>query len=763
MQPPSVSTESTPMSSPELSRANTRDAKSRKGSPLKFTTNTEELGANPVFAEESHGTNGPLEPAIINRPQALTAMTLPLLKSLVAAYDDSNDTKPLTDRLRSLYSDSDALNRSFLAADEERTHPSGIDMSALRQASSIIAELLPREVFYMAIVEALEITLARLQMNLRKLNSASTHHCRQLLIILECPLWHDGAQSQEPLLRRLCLVLGGLKHNMERTLSRWLSRYESDGLRRIVNLFLSYLDTNFQPSTKIDDGLLSCINVLKMLYTANETAKPEPLLPIAAFYSDAATKKLNFKEEYRIWKRTTTTSKKQEPSRQGHASQPQPPSPQNIHYTTRLPTPIPEFSYFHHPFLFDPVSKMRIMHIDAMAQMSLEFEDAFVHQSLVLNAQKFLQASPGLAMLEQSLKDRSSPYLLLDLRRERLVEDVLEQLDKHKTELKKPLKIRFIGGGEEGMDQGGVQKEFFQILIDQLVDPSYGMFTYDDETRLCWLNGASLESEREFELVGTVLGLALYNGVMLDVRFPRVMYKRLLDEGPTLEDLKEGWPSLGRGLEQLLTWTDGDVADVFVRTFEISYEVYGQVKTFPLVHGGEDVLVTNENRKQYVDLFVRHFVVDSTRRQFAAFRKGFWRVCGGEALKMCRPSELELMICGTASTTLDFTQLQAGAEYDDGYHPTHPLIVAFWSVVHTDLTLLQKKALLNFVTASDRVPLNGLRNLTFVIQRNGPDSDRLPTALTCFGRLLLPEYEGREKLRRMLVTAVENAKGFGLV
>ena len=67
------------------------------------------------------------------------------------------------------------------------------------------------------------------------------------------------------------------------------------------------------------------------------------------------------------------------------------------------------------------------------------------------------------------------------------------------------------------------------------------------------------------------------------------------------------------------------------------------------------------------------------------------------------------------------------------------------------------------MTACDRIPLNGLKSLTFVIQRNGPDSDRLPTALTCFGRLLLPEYASKDKMKALLTTAIENAAGFGLV
>ena len=108
--------------------------------------------------------------------------------------------------------------------------------------------------------------------------------------------------------------------------------------------------------------------------------------------------------------------------------------------------------------------------------------------------------------------------------------------------MKKPLKVKFIAGGEEGLDQGGVQKEFFQVIVNLLFDPSYGMFSYDSETRYSWFNSASLEAAREFELVGTMLGLALYNGVILDISFPLVLYKMLLDQAPTLDDVKATFP-----------------------------------------------------------------------------------------------------------------------------------------------------------------------------------------------------------------------------
>ena len=71
------------------------------------------------------------------------------------------------------------------------------------------------------------------------------------------------------------------------------------------------------------------------------------------------------------------------------------------------------------------------------------------------------------------------------------------------------------------------------------------------------------------------------------------------------------------------------------------------------------------------------------------------------------------------------------------------------------------RKLLEFVTASDRVPVGGMRNLQFTLQRNGIDDGHLPSSYTCYGILLLPEYSSREVLKDKLAMALENSKGFG--
>ena len=111
-----------------------------------------------------------------------------------------------------------------------------------------------------------------------------------------------------------------------------------------------------------------------------------------------------------------------------------------------------------------------------------------------------------------------------------------------------------------------------------------------------------------------------------------------------------------------------------MRTFEISYEKFGKIEHVPLIPDGGDILVTNQNREQFVTLYIKHLTSTVVQTQFRAFQSGFYRVCGGKALAMCRPSELELLLCGKATDDFEFRKLEEGALYDDGYSPNHTVI-----------------------------------------------------------------------------------------
>lgn len=147
----------------------------------------------------------------------------------------------------------------------------------------------------------------------------------------------------------------------------------------------------------------------------------------------------------------------------------------------------------------------------------------------------------------------------MEVHRETLIEDTLNSLVREDLNFRKPLKVKFVG--ELGVDEGGVQKEFFQLLIKQLFDTNYTMFTYNDESRRFWFNGNTFEPNIKFELMGILTGIAIYNSVILDLHMPLAIYKKLLNIQPDINDLYELMPSVAKSMKYILETDDPNLED----------------------------------------------------------------------------------------------------------------------------------------------------------------------------------------------------------
>ncbi|KAK8197942.1 hypothetical protein HDK77DRAFT_370271 [Phyllosticta capitalensis] len=421
-----------------------------------------------------------------------------------------------------------------------------------------------------------------------------------------------------------------------------------------------------------------------------------------------------------------------------------------------------KFSFCQYPFFLSIGAKIRIMEHDARRQMENKAREAFF-DSILSNKN-----------LEQ--------FFNLKVRRECLVDDSLRRISEvvgaGSEDIKKGLRVQFLG--EEGVDAGGLRKEWFLLLVRELFDPMHAMFVYDEESHFCYFNPYSFEKSDQFFLVGAVLGLALYNSTILDVALPPFAFKKLLSSAPTkngvvpssrntihytLEDLAEFRPSLAKGLRQLLEF-DGDVEETFCRDFVAEVEYCGAVRQEPLCPNGANIPVTNANRQEFVDLYVRYLLDTAVARQFDPFRRGFFTVCGGNALSLFRSEEIELLVRGS-DEPLDVASLRLVASYDGWKEPkiqhssSPPPITWFWDFFSSQPPVSQRR-ILSFITGSDRIPAVGATNLVIKIVYAGEDCDRFPVARTCFNALLLYRYRTREKLERMLWRAVVESEGFGL-
>jgi ubiquitin-protein ligase E3 A len=370
------------------------------------------------------------------------------------------------------------------------------------------------------------------------------------------------------------------------------------------------------------------------------------------------------------------------------------------------------------------------------------------------------QGSLGLPQPDDSGFPAFHPDMcILRVRRGHLLEDALDEVARQRPrDLFKPLRVHFIG--EDGIDAGGVKKEFFQLLLAELLCPDYGMLQYLPETRTYWFSPAALEADEEFLLLGLVVGLAVYNGVLLDLPLPLAAYRKVLGQEVKLRDLEDMQPTLGRSLRQLLTYEGpGRVEDVFCQSFAVEVPWLGDTAVVPLRPGGQDVPVTEDSRREFVELYVDWWLSASVHRQFEAFAKGLLTLCGGPALQLFSATEIERLVCG--SPCLDFDAMVRSARYEGGYHGEHRVVQWLWAVV-AELKPEEKKLFLKFFTGSDRAPIGGLANLRCIVQRDGADSNKLPTSHTCFNTLLLPSYRSKDKLADRLKLAILNAEGFGL-
>jgi hypothetical protein len=409
----------------------------------------------------------------------------------------------------------------------------------------------------------------------------------------------------------------------------------------------------------------------------------------------------------------------------------------------------PVFGVCEMTFVLEPKNKSKLLQIESALFQRLEARATIFNQL-------FSVGSPVV-----------NPFLVLRVRRSHLVEDALQQLAQHPaSHFKRPLKVAF--DGEEGVDEGGVQKEFFQLLLAEMYNPDFGMFVLDTDAQTFWFSKTSFEANLQFELFGTVLGLAIYNNIILDVHFPVVLYKKLLgDAAKSLEDLLEFSPSIAQNFATLLdmdeqTFNSSDMG----LTFSAAYESFGAMVAAELKPGGESITVKYEDREEYVRLYTEWILHDSVKDQIHAFKRGFDKCFTDESrkqsgfLRSIRPEDLEVLICGQPE--LDFRAWREACQYTDGYDSSSKVCQWFWEIIDEDLEAADKRKLLQFITGSDRAPVGGLGELPLALSRHGPDSDRLPQAHTCFNHLLIPEYSSKEKFRAILRVAINNCEGFGL-
>ncbi|XP_063077601.1 probable E3 ubiquitin-protein ligase HECTD2 [Engraulis encrasicolus] len=220
-------------------------------------------------------------------------------------------------------------------------------------------------------------------------------------------------------------------------LMHWLKKLSPKRFKQLVERLQLFISTRLFPArpdelppmAKCSWWIPAAVKVLSLLNAANSIAVA-PILPFADFYNTTLDH-TDFMEDFRTW--------------QAHGNS-------------------NRFSFCQFPFILSAVVKKAILQRDSEQQMI-----SMARQTLVDKVSR------------RQRVDMSLLFLNIKVRRLQLVSDSLDELARKRADLKKKLKVTFVG--EAGLDMGGLTKEWFLLLIRQIFHTDYGKTQGPNSTR----------------------------------------------------------------------------------------------------------------------------------------------------------------------------------------------------------------------------------------------------------------------------------------
>lgn len=364
-----------------------------------------------------------------------------------------------------------------------------------------------------------------------------------------------------------------------------------------------------------------------------------------------------------------------------------------------------------------------------------------------------------------SLRDWFNPPLSINVRRGFEFEDGYKQL--FRMGLHGRIQVTFLdelGIVESGIDGGSLFKEFITRIFQNVFHPNFELFRIvgQDNTLcpVCNLSAIEPSSLFHYEFIGSLVGKALYEDILLDARFSLLFLKKWRGFNGSLEDLRLLDQDLYKNLLFLKDCSDVESLNLTFTTF-----IPGSKNLRELIPNGKNVTVTNENRFKYIYALAHDILNTQLEVQTRSFLRGFNELIQPIWMRLFAPDEIQILVSGNQKD-IDWKDWKNHTVYN-GYKGDQDIIIFnFWSVVkemsQEDLSLL-----LLFSTGCSRPPLFGFQELhpNFCISRSGfTDSvdQRLPTVSACNNMLHLPDYSERSILKERLLYAIQSNTGFYL-
>ncbi|XP_064535518.1 apoptosis-resistant E3 ubiquitin protein ligase 1 isoform X3 [Drosophila montana] len=329
--------------------------------------------------------------------------------------------------------------------------------------------------------------------------------------------------------------------------------------------------------------------------------------------------------------------------------------------------------------------------------------------------------------------------------------------------------------GEQGIDWGGLRREWFELVCSALFDSRSGLFcTFHDKHQALVHPNPTRPSHlklKYFEFAGKMVGKCLFESALggsyrqlVRARFSRSFLAQLIGLRVHYKYFEQDDPDLYLSKIKYILDTDLDDTDTLELYFvEDLYDASGQLnKTIELIPNGAKTRVTNATKNQYLDALAQQRLCNSVKDEVDSFLKGLNAIIPDNLLSIFDENELELLMCGTGEYSVsDFKSHHIA----NGNSAEFRRVLAwFWAGV-SNFSQTEMARLLQFTTGCSQLPPGGFQELNPQFQITAaPTFGNLPTAHTCFNQLCLPDYESYEQFEKSLLLAIsEGSEGFGMV
>ncbi|EJW04015.1 hypothetical protein EDEG_01698 [Edhazardia aedis USNM 41457] len=318
---------------------------------------------------------------------------------------------------------------------------------------------------------------------------------------------------------------------------------------------------------------------------------------------------------------------------------------------------------------------------------------------------------------------------------------------------------------EEGVDGGGLTREFYQCLSKEIVNPDYCLFVLNSDNITYSINKSSYVNPEHllyFRFVGRIIAKGIIDENYFDIHFTKSFYKQILGKEPDFNDLESFDENFYRSMKWLKNNSIQNIVELY---FCEEYEEFGERKTFNLIENGDKIMVTDHNKDLYISLISKFKMISGCEKQTEAFVQGFREILDQKLVNLFDEKELELLISGCPD--LDVDDWRNNTAYH-GYKSNDKEIQWFWRAVRS-FTNENKAKLLQFVTGTSKLPIDGFSALRGSndlekFQIHLAHTGKLPSAHTCSNQLDLPKYDSYEELRKYLLYAItECSTGFAFV